>query len=76
MQEVAKQARDELLNLYNNIYNDLYENDYTYEQLENGEKLLENKPLFNLLFILRGDLLSSDCEIAAYYLWAKKSELI
>ena len=76
MQEVAKQARNELLNLYNTIYNDLYENDYTYDLLEKGEKLLKNKALYNLLFILRGDLLTSDREIAAYYLWAKKSELI
>ena len=76
MQEIAKQAREELLNEYNAIYNDLYENGYNYEQLENGEKLLKNKPLYNLLFILRGDLLTSDREIAAYYEWAKKSELI
>lgn len=64
---------NDLKESYNTIYNDLYENDYNRDDVEKGEKLKKKNPACAALCMhIRKDLLTSDREIAAFYLWAKK----
>ena len=68
-----EQFAKELRESYNAIYNNLYENDYNIEDVKKGEKLSKYNPACAVLLMqIRHDLCTSDRELAAFYLWAKK----
>lgn len=68
-----EQFAEGLKESYNNIYNELYENDYKSDDVEKGDKLRKKNPACATLCMhIRKDLLTSDRELAAFYLWAKK----
>lgn len=68
-EQFAQQLKESYNAIYNHLYNDGYDND----DVEKGEKLVKKNPACAaLLMHIRKDLLTSDRELAAFYLWAKK----
>lgn len=64
----SKSSMSKMLKKFNTAYNWMYENDFdTYDLMVEGEKLVKSCPdIFNEFVEYRGDLLTSDRELAAF----------